>query len=46
VVDDFVVHAAAAGWVWMADYCGVRGVIAAGVEEGLKVAGGAAKIVD
>ena len=46
VVDDFVVHAAAAGWVWMADDCGVRGIVAASVEESLKATGGTVKIVD
>lgn len=46
VVDDFIVHGAAAGGVWVADQCGERGGLVAGIEEGLKAASGAAKIVD
>ena len=46
MVDDFVVHGAATGRVGMADDCRVGSVFAAGIEEGLKAASGAAKIVD
>jgi hypothetical protein len=46
VIDDLVVHGAAAGRVRVADEGGVRCVVAAGVEKGFEVARRAAKIVD
>jgi hypothetical protein len=46
VIDDLVVHGAAASGVRVADDGGVGCVVAAGVEERFEVAGRAAKIVD
>ena len=46
MVDDFVVHGAAAEGVGVGDEDGVGGVGAAGVEEGFEAAGGAVKVFD
>ncbi len=46
VVDDFVVHGAAAGWVRVGDEGGVRGRVEAGVEDGFEAACGAEEVVE
>jgi hypothetical protein len=46
VVDDLVVHGAAAEGVGVGDEHGVEGVGVAGVEKGLEAAGGSAEILD
>ena len=46
VIDDLVVHCATTEWVWMGDEYSVEGIRLAGVKQGLKATGGAAKVFD
>ena len=46
VVDDLVVHGAAAEWMWVADERGVRGIVAARVQDGFEPACWAVEVID
>jgi hypothetical protein len=46
VVDDLVVHRAAAEWMWVADERGVRGIVAACVQNGFESACRTVKVIN